>query len=207
MLLAIVIYWVTSRIAENDLLMNKCKLDFLLQRRIMNHIFYSLLPVWFPIPITKTIVGISTLAQQIIWHFPVICSPFDPSPCVYLGDNSSLEIKGSGQVEILLSDGTLHILENVLHIPDLRKNLFCIKQLDSEGGSAVIQNGQCILRDSDNQILTTCYLVNLYKLGETATPPSKSSSIIAATAVFPNVADLWHHLWATSVLIFPALSP
>lgn len=121
-------------------------------------------------------------------------SIFDSPQYVYLGDNSRLEIKGSGKVKILFSEGTSHILDNVLHIPDLKKNLFSVKQFDLAGGSAVIKNGQCILRDSTNRILTTCFLNgDLYKLGDTAIQSHQSSSIIAATTVFPSIADLWHH--------------
>ena len=52
---------------------------------------------------------------------------------VYLADGSALDVVGIGDVRILLSNGSVWLLEKVRHIPDLRRNLISVVQLDDEG--------------------------------------------------------------------------
>ena len=51
---------------------------------------------------------------------------------VYLADGSALDVVVIGDVRILLSNGSVWLLEKVQHIPDLRKNLISVGQLDGE---------------------------------------------------------------------------
>ena len=51
---------------------------------------------------------------------------------VYLGDDQTCNITGKGDVKIQLK-GSVWKLNNVRHIPDLRKNLISIRQLALEG--------------------------------------------------------------------------
>ena len=52
---------------------------------------------------------------------------------VYLTDDSTLDVVGMGDVQILLPNGSVWLLEKVRHIPDLRRNLISVGQLDDEG--------------------------------------------------------------------------
>ena len=52
---------------------------------------------------------------------------------VYLADGSALDVVGMGDVRILLSNGSVWLLEKVRHIPELRRNLISVGQLDDEG--------------------------------------------------------------------------
>ena len=52
---------------------------------------------------------------------------------VYLADGSTLDVVGMGNVRILLSNGSVWLLEKVRHIPELRRNLISVGQLDDEG--------------------------------------------------------------------------
>ena len=52
---------------------------------------------------------------------------------VYLADGSALDVVGLGDVRILLPNGFVWLLEKVRHIPDLRRNLISVGQLDDEG--------------------------------------------------------------------------
>ncbi len=51
---------------------------------------------------------------------------------VYLGDDQACDIIGKGDVKIQLN-GSIWKLDNVRHVPDLRKNLISIGQLASDG--------------------------------------------------------------------------
>ena len=51
---------------------------------------------------------------------------------MYLANGLTLDIVGIGDVWILLPNGSVWLLEKVRHIPDLRRNLISIGQLDDE---------------------------------------------------------------------------
>jgi hypothetical protein len=50
-----------------------------------------------------------------------------------LGDDVSCKIVGMGKVKIKQSNGNQRLLKEVRHVPDLRKNLFSTRNLESEG--------------------------------------------------------------------------
>ena len=52
---------------------------------------------------------------------------------VYLANSSALDVVGMGNVQILLPNGFVWLLEKVRHIPELRRNLIFVGQLDDEG--------------------------------------------------------------------------
>jgi len=85
---------------------------------------------------------------------------------MFLGDNSTHQIIGQGDVSIRLNNGQIKEMSNVLHAPSLWKNLFLTKQLDQAGGEIIIRRSKCILKiykgiEIPQHILET----NLYKLG------------------------------------------
>ena len=52
---------------------------------------------------------------------------------MYLADGSALDVVGMGNVRILLPNGSIWLLEKIRHIPELRRNLISVVQLDGEG--------------------------------------------------------------------------
>ena len=52
---------------------------------------------------------------------------------MYLANGSALDVMGMGDIRILLTNGSVWLLEKVQHIPDLRRNLISVGQLDDEG--------------------------------------------------------------------------
>ena len=50
-----------------------------------------------------------------------------------LADGSAFDVVGMGDVRILLPNGSIWLLEKVQHIPELRRNLISVGQLDNEG--------------------------------------------------------------------------
>ena len=52
---------------------------------------------------------------------------------VYLADGKSLGIIGRGDINIRTSNGSVWSLNNVRHIPVLKRNLISLWQLDDEG--------------------------------------------------------------------------
>ena len=60
---------------------------------------------------------------------------------VFLADGLALDIVGMGDVRILLPNGSVWLLEKVQHIPDLRRNLILVGQLDDEGHAILFVGG------------------------------------------------------------------
>ena len=60
---------------------------------------------------------------------------------MYLANGSALDIVGMGDVWILLPNGSVYLLEKVQHIPNLRRNLISIGQLDDEGHAILFVGG------------------------------------------------------------------
>ena len=54
---------------------------------------------------------------------------------------TALDVVGMGDVCILLPNESVWLLEKVLHIPDLRRNLISIGQLDDEGHAILFVGG------------------------------------------------------------------
>ena len=60
---------------------------------------------------------------------------------MYLADSTALDVVGMGDVRILLPNGSVWLLEKVRHIPDLRRNLISVEQLDDEGHAILFVGG------------------------------------------------------------------
>jgi hypothetical protein len=52
---------------------------------------------------------------------------------VHLGDDAPLEVVGMGKVQIKKKNGNYWLLKEVRHVPDLKKNIISIGNLESEG--------------------------------------------------------------------------
>ena len=60
---------------------------------------------------------------------------------MYLVDGSALDVVGMRDIRILLPNGYVWLLEKVRHIPDLRRNIISIGQLDDEGHAILFVSG------------------------------------------------------------------
>ena len=52
---------------------------------------------------------------------------------IILGDNSTYPVKGTGTVTLHLSQGQVLRLQDVLYVPDLKKNLVSISAVEEKG--------------------------------------------------------------------------
>ena len=60
---------------------------------------------------------------------------------VYLADGSALDVVDMGDVRILLPNVSVWLPEKVRHIPDLKRNLISVRQLDDEGHAILFVGG------------------------------------------------------------------
>jgi hypothetical protein len=60
---------------------------------------------------------------------------------VYMGNDISCKVVGIGSIRIKMFDGTVKILTDVRHVPELRKNLIYLGVLDTGGYKSIVQGG------------------------------------------------------------------
>ena len=58
-----------------------------------------------------------------------------------MADGSALDVVDMGNVRILLPNGSVWLLEKIRRIPELRRNLISIGQLDDEGHAILFVGG------------------------------------------------------------------
>ena len=58
-----------------------------------------------------------------------------------MADSLTLDVVGMGDVRILLPNGSVWLLEKVRYIPNLRRNLISVGQLDDEGHAILFVGG------------------------------------------------------------------
>jgi hypothetical protein len=60
---------------------------------------------------------------------------------VYMGNDISCKVVGNGSIQIKMFDGTVKILTDVIHVPELRKSLISLGVLDTGGYKSIVQGG------------------------------------------------------------------
>ena len=72
---------------------------------------------------------------------------------VKFGDNSRIQIKGCGTVEITQKDGDILRLLNVLYVPDLAANILSLGRLDEEGCRMTMAGGKLTVFDRHGRLV------------------------------------------------------
>ena len=86
---------------------------------------------------------------------------------VYLGDDKLCAITGIGTIKIQLHDGVVRTLNDVRHIPDMRKNIIFLGTLHANGFNYKSDNNRKILRVTKGVLIVMKRkrtIENIYKL-------------------------------------------
>uniref|UniRef100_A0A2N9IB18 CCHC-type domain-containing protein n=1 Tax=Fagus sylvatica TaxID=28930 RepID=A0A2N9IB18_FAGSY len=108
---------------------------------------------------------------------------------VRMGNDATCTIIGMGTIKIKMSDGVVRTLEEVRHIPDMRKNLISLGILDSKGYSYKSENGIMKVSKGAMVVMTGQKISsNVYKL--------LGNTILGGVAAVAESEDddtlLWH---------------
>ena len=106
---------------------------------------------------------------------------------IYLGDNSHLEVKGSGNVQV--RNG---IFKNVKLVPQLSTNLLSVFQIANQEYKIEFYNDKCLVKDVNNnyKVVAIGKVENgLYKFQEFI-----ENKDVCAIAKYDDVSRLWHEL-------------
>lgn len=63
---------------------------------------------------------------------------------VMMGNNSIFRIIGIGNVSLKLHNGSIRVIKQVRHVPDLKRNLISLGMLDQIGCSIKLESENCV---------------------------------------------------------------
>ena len=104
---------------------------------------------------------------------------------MYLADGRALDVVGIGVVRILLPKGSVWLLEKVQHIPNPRRNLISVGQLDDEGHAILFVGGTWKVTKEARVLVCGKKTGTLYM---TSSPRDTVGVAEASTDT-----SLWHH--------------
>ena len=105
-----------------------------------------------------------------------------------MGDNSALEVKGTGNVKV--DNG---LFKNVKLVPELKTNLLSVSQIASQGHKIEFYNNKCLIKDvNDNyRVIAIGKMENgLYKFQEFTS--KCGDKYMCAIAQYDDMSRLWH---------------
>jgi len=112
---------------------------------------------------------------------------------LYMGNSSTSKIEGTGKIVLKMTSGKELTLNNVLHVPDIRKNLV--------SGSLLIKNGFKLVFESEKVVLTKAGMYvgrgymsdGLFKLNVMTVVPTIASNNKNTTSIYiVDSSNLWH---------------
>ncbi|XP_075475084.1 retrovirus-related Pol polyprotein from transposon TNT 1-94 isoform X1 [Primulina tabacum] len=109
---------------------------------------------------------------------------------LFMGNSATSEIKGQGKVVLKMTSGKKLTLNNVLYVPDIRKNLVSGSLLNKHGFRIVFESDKVVLSKS-GMFVGKGYVCNgLYKLNVKAVKPVMNK--VNTFAYLLESSCLWH---------------
>ena len=110
---------------------------------------------------------------------------------VLMGNNGSCKVAGIGTVRIRMFDGVVRTLDDVRHVPDLKRNLISLSTLDAkgykyvgEGGVLKISKGALVVMKGHQKIAMLYAQQGATIIGDVA--------IVSLSLSEDDITKLWH---------------
>lgn len=111
---------------------------------------------------------------------------------VILGDDHIIPATGIGLIKVKLSDGSSHVMQRVLYVPKLRRNLFSLSVVAKNGGKVILEDEFAMVYGGIDKsiLLSTGTLVQkaLYQMDF----KTDSCTQLNSTTIKRSDIDLWH---------------
>lgn len=62
-------------------------------------------------------------------------------PRVFMGNNNTCKVEGIGKIHLKMNGGVVQELEDVRYVPEMKKNLISVGELDSRGFEMTLKGG------------------------------------------------------------------
>ena len=107
---------------------------------------------------------------------------------LYMGNASSVHVKGIGTVEIEFTSGKVLTLKDVFYVPEVRKNLISVPLLNKFGFKSVFEGDKFILSKGGMFVGKGYFSDNMFKLNV-----ANINNNINNSAYIVDSSDLWHN--------------
>lgn len=108
---------------------------------------------------------------------------------IYLGDNRSHEIKGYGDISVMMPNGQEKQIQNVVYVPGLKKNLISVSTIIDQHLKIEFVKSHCLVKDvQDNYkvVAKGMRVGGLYKLDV------MKNGHQALTSIGMSTIEIWH---------------
>ena len=118
--------------------------------------------------------------------------PIDSREKLFMGNSATSDIRGQGKVILKMTSGKSLTLNNVLYVPEIRKNLVSGSLLNKHGFRMVFEFDKVILSKS-GMFVGKGYVCNgLFKLNVMIVKPKTTNKASTSSAYLLESSSLWH---------------
>ena len=110
---------------------------------------------------------------------------------LYMGNSSVATVAGKGKVDLKFTSGKVLTLNEVLHVPDIRKNLVSGSMLSKKGFKMVFESDQFVLTKNGVFVGKGYLCEGLFKLSVTV---DSSFNVVNSSAYLSDSLYLWHNI-------------
>lgn len=107
---------------------------------------------------------------------------------LFMGNSATSKVEGQGQVVLKMTSGKELTLNNVLHVPDIRKNLVSGSLLSKKGFKLVFESDKFVLTKSGMYVGKGYMSDGLFKMNVMTIVPNKKNS----SAYMLESSNVWH---------------
>ena len=107
---------------------------------------------------------------------------------LYMANSATAKVEGTGKICLKMTSGKVLTLNNVLYVPELRRNLISISLLDKNGFRCVTVSGKIVVSKREMYVGKGYLAEGLYKMNVMTVAMNKS---LNASYLLESY-DLWH---------------
>ena len=111
---------------------------------------------------------------------------------LYMGNASTAAVKGKGKVVLKLTSGKELALTNVLHAPEIRKNLVSSSVLSNKGFKLVFESDKFVLTKGGMYVGKGYLAEGLFKINVLPTDAINNNASTSASIYLLESSTLWH---------------
>lgn len=112
---------------------------------------------------------------------------------VYMGNSATSDIKGHGTVYLKMTSGKIVKLQNVLYVPDIRRNLISGTLLSVHGFKMVFESQKIILSKNGVHVGKGYVKEGMWKMNVMAVKPNVNMNKTSTSSVYMlESSNLWH---------------
>ena len=117
--------------------------------------------------------------------------PWGGDEKLYLGNSSTSEVEGVGKIALKMTSGKTVTLINVLHVPDVRKNLVSDSLLSMNGFKLVFVSDKFVLSKNEMYVRKGYLSDGLFKLNVMTVVTKDDLNKVASSYVLES-SNIWH---------------